>query len=259
MSTKTCSWLAMLGLLGVVCLQGAEANDSPFPVVGISTGVNVTSGRYGGDIEIEDTEVPVALSVDYERVAFTVKVPYLSVSTTGPGQTTSESGLGDVSAGVTFFDVVSNRDLGLALDVTAAMKFATADADQGLGTGENDVSLYVDGYKFFESVTLLGSVGRRWRGSPVGAPLNDVFLATIGATIWAGDDALLGITFDYRESAIPDTDDIQELRGFASFSLSDNWVIECHSFTGFTDSSPDWGGGIAIATRLRRFGFRTVD
>ena len=93
----------------------------------------------------------------------------------------------------------------------------------------------------------------------VGAPLNAVFLATIGATIWAGDDALLGITFDYRESAIPDTDDIQELRGFASFSLSDNWVSECHAFTGFTDSSPDWGGGIAIATRLRRFGFRTVD
>ena len=259
MSAKTGSWHALLCLLSMACLQAVEANDSPFPVVGISTGVNVSTGRFGGEAEIEDTEIPVALSVDFDRVAFTVKVPYLSVSTTGPAQATTESGLGDVSAGLTIFDVASNRDLGLALDVTAAVKLGTADADKGLGTGENDVSLYLDGYKFFDSVTLLGSIGHRWRGSSASAPLNDVLLATIGATVWASDDTLLGITFDYRQSAIPDTDDIQELQGFASFALSENWVIELHAFTGFTDSSPDWGGGIAIATQLRRFGFRTVD
>lgn len=259
MRAQTKSSWAMLGLLSIACLQGAEANDSPFPILGISTGVNVANGRYGGDAEIEDIEVPFALSIDYERVAFTVKVPYLSVRTIEDTLTTTESGLGDVSAGLTIFDVASNRDLGLALDLTAAVKFATADVDKGLGTGENDVSLYLDGYKFFDNAALLGSIGHRWRGSPEGAPLEDVLLATVGATFWAGDDTLLGITFDYRQSAIPDTSDIQELRGFASFSLSDNWVLECHAFTGFTDSSPDWGGGIAVATQLRRFGFRTVD
>ena len=81
----------------------------------------------------------------------------------------------------------------------------------------------------------------------------------MGATFRTGSGTLFGATYDYRESALEDSDDIRELRGFASFPLSDTWVVECYAFTGLTDSSADWGGGIAVATQLRRFGFRAAD
>ena len=81
-------------------------------------------------------------------------------------------------------------------------------------------------------------------------PLQNVFLATAGATFRTGDGALLGMTFDYRESSLEDASDIQELRVFASLPLGDNWVLEGHAFTGFTDSSADWGGGFQVKRYL---------
>ena len=259
MTSGTVTWQGLLALLGLVAAQTVVADPADFPIIGIATGVNVTSGSYGGTADIEDVEVPLVLSIDYPRWAMTFRVPYLSVRTTDGNQTSSENGLGDISASLTVFDVLSDWERGLALDMTGAVKFGTADPDKALGTGENDASLYLDGYKFFDRVTLLASVGHRWRGSPPGAALNDVFLATVGATIRTGDGALLGMTYDYRESSLEATSDIEELRVFASLPLGDNWVLEGHAFTGFTDSSADWGGGIAVATQLRRFGFRAAD
>lgn len=259
MNSGTGAWQGLLVLPGLLAAHAVAAESADFPIVGISTGVNVASGTYGGSAEIEDLDVPLALSIDFERWALTVKVPYLRVSTTDQGRTTTESGVGDVTGTLTVFDVVSDWERGLALDVTGAVKFGTADRDKGLGTGENDVSVYVDGYKFFDRLTLLGSVGHRWRGSSPDVPLNDVLLATIGATMRMANDGILGMTYDYRESAFDDSSDIRELRVFASLPLGDNWVLEGHAFTGFTDSSADWGGGIAVATQLRRFGFRAAN
>ncbi|MBT8106795.1 MAG: hypothetical protein KJP17_01070 [Gammaproteobacteria bacterium] len=259
MQSRTIAGQALLALLGLALVDVAIAEPPAYPSVGLSTGVNFASGKYGGDAEIEDIDVPLALSIDFERVAFTVKVPYLNVRTTADGITTTESGLGDVSAGLTVFDVLSNRDLGLALDVTGAVKFGTADPDKGLGTGEEDVSVYFDGYKFFEDAALLASVGYRWRGSPADTPLDDVMLATIGALFRTEGGTQFSLTYDFRESAIAGTDDIREAHGFVSFPLGENWVLECHAFTGLTDSSANWGAGIGVATQLRRFGFRTVE
>ena len=259
MTSRTMTWRGLLVSLGLVAAQTVIADPADFPIIGIATGVNVTSGSYGGTADIEDVEVPLVLSIDYPRWAVTARIPYLSVHTTDGNQTSSESGLGDVSASLTVFDVLSDWERGLALDVTGAVKFGTAEPDKALGTGENDTTLYLDGYKFFDRATLLASVGYRWRGSTPDVPLQNVFLATAGATFRTGDGALLGMAYDYRESSLEESSDIQELRVFASLPLGDNWVLEGHAFTGFTDSSADWGGGIAVATQLRRFGFRAAD
>lgn len=259
MNGATVTWRGLLALLGVMVAHAVAAEPEDFPIVSMSTGINMTSGDYGGTADIDDLEVPLAFSVDFERWAFTAKVSYLSVRTTAGGLETTASGLGDMTASITLFNLASNLQHGLALDITGAVKFGTADADRDLGTGENDYSVYLDGYKFYDKLSLLGSIGYRWRGSTPELPLDDVFLATIGTMYRSRDDVLFGIMFDYRESALVDTGDIQELRGFASFPLGDNWILECNVSSGLTDSGADWGGGIAIATQLRRFGFRTAD
>ncbi len=254
-------------LLGcVIMLQGvtaaAQDNDPKFT---LSTGVDFTSGTYGGDVDIEDTYVPLTATVDYGRVAFRLTVPYLSVKAPegtifdpggeplpGSGALTTESGLGDIIGSVTFYDVINNQQLGLAMDLTGKVKFATADEDKGLGTGESDYSVQADFYKFMDDFTLLSSVGYKFRGDPTGLDLNDVFMASLGGTYKFTPDVNGGLFFDYRESAISGSDSIQELSAFVSRRVSENWRLQVYGLTGFTDSSPDWGGGIQIKRILKR-------
>lgn len=229
--------------------------------VRLSTGVEYTSGSYGGTEDIEDLYVPVTLSMSGSRISASVTVPYLSVraplgTTLGPdgeplpgsGEITTESGLGDVSASLTLFDAFYSPDLAFAIDLTGAVKFGTADVDKGLGTGEPDFSVYLDSYKWFDRFTLIASLGYRWRGEPEGVEFDDVLMASLGGAWETGEKSMFGLMVDYRQSALADLDDIQEVTAFGSFRLSNHWNLDVYAFTGFTDSSPDWGGGLSIAT-----------
>ena len=134
-------------------LTGGVASAEPDGAfVRLSTGVEYTSGSFGGTEDIDDLYVPVTASVDVGRLNFRLTVPYLSVRApteitetgedgqpvAGSGPRVTESGLGDVIAGVTLYDVIDNRDLDLVVDVTGTVKFGTADENKGLGTGEMD-------------------------------------------------------------------------------------------------------------------------
>ena len=242
-----------LSVVGLAIAGPTAAQDLE---VGVSTGISVTSGDYGGDIDIEETYVPVSLTATYGQVSFGVRVPYLSVETEGASGNTVEDGLGDVSASLTVFDVLYSAEHRLALDVSGVIKFGTADADTQLGTGENDFTVYFDGYKFFDTVTLLGTVGYRWRGEPPGTELDNVLIGSIGAAFFSDKGTMFGGTFDYRQSAIAGEDDVREARAFVAVPLNETWDVEVYAFTGFTDSSPDWGGGLTIAADLSRFARR---
>ena len=222
------------------------------PEITLSADLKFMSGNYGGSGKIEDLYVPITARIDTGRFAFQLVVPYLRTSTPVESGRTTESGLGDILGSVTVYDVLANKDGTLALDVTGAVKLGTADETKGLGTGETDVTVYVDGYHFHDTVTLLASVGYRWRGEPPGLLLDDVLLGSIGSVFAVTEQSRLGLIFDYRESALAGADDIQELTVLLSHGLSDRWNFEVSAFTGFTDSSPDWGAAIGVTTNLRR-------
>ncbi len=244
---------AVLGALGLAFAGPSAAQDLE---LGVSTGISVTSGSYGGDVDIEETYVPVSFTATYGDVALGLRVPYLSVSTDNTSVVTTESGLGDVSASLTIFDVLYSADHRLALDVSGVVKFGTADAETQLGTGENDYTVYLDGYKFYDNVTLLGTIGYRWRGEPAGTELDDVLIGSVGAAFFSDGGTMFGGTLDYRQTAIVGEDDVREARAFVATPLNETWDLEAYLFTGFTDSSPDWGGGITIAADLSRFALR---
>ncbi len=264
MNKRNTTLAAAIGLV-LMLAGGTGFAGSDQTAVRMTTGVEYASGKYGGTEAIEDLYVPVSIIVDSGRVAFGITIPYLSVSgpagtisdstgqtTPGTGDTTTESGLGDISGFVTIHDVLYDSDRGLVLDVTGAVKLGTADKDQGLGTGENDFTLWAEGYKFFERTAAYTAVGYRFRGEPEDADFNDVLVASVGAVWDASNDSHYGLSFDYRETAIPGFDDIQEASAFASFRLSENWFADAYVFSGFTDSSPDWGAGIGVSTSFRR-------
>ncbi len=242
---------AVLGALGLAFAGPSAAQDLE---LGLSTGVSVTSGDYGGDVDIEETFIPLTLTATYDQIAVGLRVPYLSVSTDGDSASGSStaSGLGDVSASLTVFDVLYSERRHLALDVSGVVKFGTADVDTQLGTGENDFTVYLDGYKFFDNVTLLGTIGYRWYGEPGDTPLEDVLIGSIGAAFFSEKGTMLGGTLGYRQSAIVGEDDVREAHAFVAMPLNEAWDLEAYVSKGFTDSSPDWGGGITIAAELSR-------
>ncbi len=257
MKVKLVQTMALVGC--VIMLQGVTAAQENDPKVTLSTGVDFATGTYGGDVDIEDTYVPVTATVDYGRAAFRLTVPYLSVKAPegtifdpdgeplpGSGAVTTESGVGDIIGSVTIYDVINNRQLGLAMDLTGKVKFGTADENKGLGTGENDYSVQADLYKFMGDFTLLGSLGYKYRGDPTGIDLDNVLMASAGGTFKFSRDVKGGLIFDYRESAISGGDSIQELTGFVSRRLGEDWKLQVFVLTGLTDSSPDWGAGFQI-------------
>lgn len=249
--------------LFVTALMVANVNaiaEEGSPIISWSTGIEYSSGTYGGTADIEDLYIPIIARLDYERVSFQLTVPYLSVRApdgttltdlgdepiSGSGPIRTESGLGDVIAGLTLYDVFYSAEHGVALDLTGKVKFGTADDSRGLGTGEQDYTLRADLFKFFEQFTLLGSAGYKLRGDPPGLDLKNVFLGSVGGVYSMTDTSRFGLIYDYREAALVDSDPVSELSAFLSKRLTDSWQIQFYAFTGFSESSADWGAGIMI-------------
>lgn len=253
--------IGMLAVSTAVCLllaSGNAAAQAEGPIVRISTGIEYSSGEYGGIGDIEELYAPFTVRFDYSRLGFRLTIPYLSVTTPadtvtpGPAATTTEDGLGDIIASVTLYDLYVSPTGDFVLDASGKVKFGSADVDKGLGTGENDYTLQLNGYRFYDRFTLQGSAGYKVRGDLPGVDLKDVFLGSIGGAIRASDRTRLGMFYDYREASLSGFDAIQELSGFTSFRLNDRWRLELYAFTGFGDSSPDWGGGLLLTTDLRQ-------
>ena len=246
-------------------LIGADvAAQDPGADLRFSTGVEYSTGKYGGTDDIEEIYVPFTFRAGFERVGLRITVPWLSVTAPedtvitdpgseplpGSGATVTDRGLGDVMGSLTLYDLYVSDNADFVIDITGKIKFATADEAKGLGTGENDYTLQFDAYRFFDRLSLQGTAGYRLRGDPPGVDLDDVFLVSVGGAYLASTDTLVGLYFDYRESSISGTDDIQELSGFASFRLGRAWRMDLYAFTGLTDSSTDFGAGILFSTDL---------
>jgi hypothetical protein len=56
----------------------------------------------------------------------------------------------------------------------------------------------------------------------------------------------LGIFYDCQEASVPGTDAMQEFSATFSSRPGENWWLSGYVTAGFSDSSPDWGGGISF-------------
>ena len=239
----------------------AAAQDARFT---LGVGAEYTTGDYGGDKSIDEVYVPVTATVELQRVSVRLTIPYLSVSApelttiTGPdgqpivgeGPRVTESGVGDVLASVTVFDLLNAAGGDVALDLTGKVKFGTADEEKGLGTGEEDYTLQADLYRFFERSTLMATAGYSLRGDPSDYELEDTFFASIGTSFAVAEGVRLGAFFDYREASVAGSDSIQELSLFASTRLGKQGRVQFYALAGSGDSSPDWGAGLSLTGRF---------
>jgi hypothetical protein len=234
-------------LLALIAALGVPAGALAQSAVRLDAGLEYTAGDYGGDVEYEDVYVPLTLTYELRRVDLRLTVPYLEVETAAD---TTQSGLGDVIAGLTVYDVWRSADGTLALDFTAKVKLGTADETQGLGSGETDYSAQAGLFKAFGRGGLSTGVGYKSRGDTEFVELENAWFAYVGGLRSFSPRTQAGLFFDYREASIAGNDAVQELSAFIARRTASRWGFQVYLIKGLNDTSPDWGGGIATGARF---------
>lgn len=257
-----------LPALALLAMSATALADDTFS---LTTGFDYTSGKYGNAQSTEILYIPV--TAKYQTGDWTAKltVPYIQVTgpggvvqgmgrvatsggtATGPGfgrkaggGTGTNAGLGDIvaSLGRTIYD---SADDTFSLDLVGKVKFGTADANLGLGTGKNDYSAQLDGtWMLTDATSLLGTAGYKVVGAPVGVTVNNVFFGSAGVDHATSNISNVGVMFDYVQKVTVYSYAQEDAMVYASQKLSAGTKVMGYLLKGFTSGSPDYGVGATI-------------
>lgn len=222
-----------------------------------SIGIDHSSGDYGTSKTSEMLYVPVVGRYETGRAVYKVTVPYLRITNPSVGPNgeplpcgdseeendETESGLGDV-VGSASYALLEGTGGGVLLDVIGKVKLPTADEDECLGTGKTDYSLQLDVAKAFGGLTGFGTLGWKKFGDPSGADFQDPVFVSIGFAARIAAATTLGAAYDWREKVSERGREMSEMTLFVSRRLDQAWKLQAYVVRGFSDASPDWGGGL---------------
>lgn len=241
-------------LLSLLSAHSASADQGRFS---LSSGIDYSSGKYGGTTETQVTYIPVTGKYETGDWLYKLTVPYISI--TGPGNVVpnigqavyassavrTDSGLGDVVASTTY-SLVNSARIGTVLDVTGKVKFGTADKYKGLGSGANDYATEASLYKIFGGVSAFGTAGYKTFGQSVGYTLNNVFYGSLGISNKLSEQTSAGLIYDYRQPTSSWSDPQKMWTVFMNRKINTKWRVQTYLFTGSGISSPDFGGGAIV-------------
>jgi hypothetical protein len=244
-----------LTLLAAVLVSQAALADGNFTV---KTGFDYTTGKYGTNTTTEITAIPFIGTYETGNWTFKASVPYVritgsdnviaGVGAVSPTTTRvrTDSGLGDLTTAATYSFMVDPKSQ-FGVDITGKVKWGTASADRGLGTGENDFWILVDPYAKFGNVTYFGGIGYGMLGDSDTLKLKDVVSANAGLSYKLDQQASVGAMLDYRSRSTDTGFAQREITGFYMRKLGGGYKMQAYATKGFADGSPDWGAGLNIA------------
>lgn len=223
----------------------------------LSSGLDYSSGKYGGPTATEVTYIPFTGKFESESWILKLTVPYISI--TGPGNVIpnigqvvnasnaarTDAGLGDILAS-TSYNLVNSKRSGMIVDVTGKVKFGTADKLKGLGSGANDYAAETSVYKIMDSLSVFGTLGYKVFGQSSGNTLNDVFYGSLGISKKMGEQTSTGLIYDYRQATSAWGEAQQIWTVFLNRKISTKWKVQTYFFAGSGNSSPDYGGGAML-------------
>lgn len=239
----------VLGLLASLAMPGLAEEFT------VSTGLDYSRGKYGGPTTSETWYVPVIAKYETGRMIYKLTIPYLRITNPSvgpdgeplPGDCHSvESGLGDTVASVNFALLDGSRGNGLMVDLVSKVKLPTANEDNCLGTGKADYSAQIDLTQAFGAISGFASLGWKKFGDPPDTDLSDPIFASLGLITRLAPAISVGAAFDWRQKVTSDGDEIQEITLFLTQRLSPSWRLQLYALKGFSDASPDSGGGVLL-------------
>ena len=127
--------------------------------------------------------------------------------------------------------------------LTGSYKLGTADANKGLGTGENDLYLEGGAAKNIDEYILSGTLGYEISGDSPDFNYNDVMYGTAGLTKQMAMNKQMG-TYLYFSQALTDVSDAPlELSFFYRQPVATTRDIYLFLSKGLSDGSPDFSIG----------------
>ena len=230
--------------------------------VTLSSGFDYSTGDYGLPVSTEITTIPFSMSYVVNQTTWELSLPYLHID--GPGEVvpgigrftrrlvllkTVNQGLGDLTLGVTRqFAVPADQPWSWAAG--AEVKIGTADADQFLGTGQDDFATHVDLYYTAGSITPFVTLGYRWLGSAPGSNLRNYLFGTVGFSWACTDKVTLGLLLDWAEKTSAGGESAANLTLSASRAFGENWQAQVYGVLGSSDASADYSLGLGASRRF---------
>lgn len=247
-----------------------------FLIAGLAVGGDALAGEFTGSLGIEYTEGDYGGTLDtgiwamsfvgqYEQGRWRLKasLPYLRI--TGPGSVigpdgvpnpgvqadtrSTESGLGDLVLTGTYA-AVYNAARGYGMDLVAKVKLPTADEDKGLGTGKTDVAIQVDPFMVVGRSTLFGTLGYKVYGDPEAIDYDNVWYGSVGVMGKLSAQTSIGVAHDVRQKLVPTGAAVSETTLFAVHKLDRDTRLQFYLVKGFSDASPELGGGVVLKQRF---------
>ena len=235
-----------------------------------SVGYERTIGDYDQENTTEITSIPLTMQYMEDAWRLRVSVPFISV--TGDGSVTpgingavksdsdslssgsgsnsnvsaveTDSGLGDIMTSVSY--ALLPQTSAMFYEITTSVKWGTASAKKGLGSGENDYSVSL--YSLYQKHKLKPfiNVGYLFMGDTNVIDYNDVFFANPGLLYSVGPHTSFSFSYNYQQATTDITDESQSLSLYANQRLSKQWSGSAFIFAGLTDSVADTGLGLSL-------------
>jgi hypothetical protein len=156
----------------------------------------------------------------------------------------TQSGLGDIITAFSY-NLIDHVPTGIVFDITARLKIPTANASQNLGSGQVDYAVQGDLFKAISKFIFNATFGYRILGNPSGITFHNVLYGAAGMAYRLSPDSTIGTSFNIGQSTVR-LQDSRDLTLYLSHRVSDRFRLNIYGLRGFSERSPDWGGGLNL-------------
>lgn len=216
----------------------------------VTTGLDYSSGKYGTNETSETWYLPIAAKYETGPVTLKLTIPYLRITNAVVDQDGvpvsncggTETGMGDITASAGYA-LLDGSQGGWLLDAVGKVKLPTAESSC-LGNNKTDYALQFDVAKSFGSITGFGTLG--WKDMGNSDFRNPVY-ASLGVATKIAPATTIGAAYDWRQKLTSSGDPISEASIFLSQKLGNEWKLQVYAVKGFSDNSPDHGGGVMVS------------
>lgn len=274
------SHLCLIALLFIItasthALEAKKTSVSEYDGYSLVTGLEYENGDYGTSDSTDLWRVPIGLRYRSGQYTVGIDTSFLSAKSTGtiitstkrntmmktvpstdlqkitsakPG-VNSASGIGDIEMFASY-RLPTQNDSKFRSYVSLFYKLGTADADKGLGTGENDYGIEGGLFTRYKEVILTASLGYQVNGDSATINYDNVWYTDLGVIYPVKDDRSLGAILSLSQSATAGYDSPMDITLFLDQELDKKRDLNFYLQFGLSDGSPDFGIGANITFKL---------
>ena len=222
----------------------------------LSSGFDYSVGKYGATVDTSVKDVPLEAKAQLGRLRLQASLPYVWIKGPGqivggvvvgsnnPGAVAERQGIGDLTLSSAFR--LTNDSVALPMiELGGNVKLPIA--DQTIGTGKTDYGVNVAMYKSLgPEVTLFGSVGYSWLGSPAAYQLKDGITGYGGLNLRPDPAMNLGASVSYREPVATGLSGQAAVSPYLTYRFSQHLGLTAYGLAGLNDASPRIGAGLRL-------------